>query len=134
MATSQRIALPTMKIGGPLRIRCLCHGGLLNGYGICWVNGGAVNTTASPVSKLVTEKPSITIRRGLPSLTRAISRFKIEDEPSFQNRVGSRELLSWACIRLDRLRCGYRFVDLLDPKGNPVPDGKLLIKVDKVER
>lgn len=68
------------------------------------------------------------------SLTRACFRIKIEDEHSFQNRVGSRELLSWACIRLDRLRRGYRFVGLLDPKGNPIPDGKLLVKVDKIER
>ncbi|PKS09407.1 hypothetical protein jhhlp_004022 [Lomentospora prolificans] len=56
-------------------------------------------------------------------------RFKVEDE---QSMVTSRELLSWACIRLDRLRCGYRFVSLMDPKGRPIPDGKLLIKVEKV--
>lgn len=62
------------------------------------------------------------------------SRFKIEDEHSFQNMVGSRELLSWACIRLDRLRSGYRFVGLLDPKGIPIPNGKLLVKVEKIQR
>ncbi|CAI4211042.1 unnamed protein product [Parascedosporium putredinis] len=61
----------------------------------------------------------------------AFIRFKIEDD---QSRVASREILSWACIRLDRLRCGYRFVSLMDPKGCPISDGKLLIKVEKTLR
>jgi hypothetical protein len=45
-----------------------------------------------------------------------------------------RYLLAWACIRLDRLRSGYRFVGLIDPKGNPIPGGKLLVKVEKKVR
>ncbi|KAF4510019.1 hypothetical protein G6O67_001946 [Ophiocordyceps sinensis] len=58
-------------------------------------------------------------------------RFKIEDE----SRTGlSSSLLAWACIRLDRLRQGYRFIRLLDTKGYPVPGGKLLVKVSKVMR
>lgn len=40
---------------------------------------------------------------------------------------------AWACIRLDRLRRGYRFVDLMDCKGNP-SEGKLFVKIDKVVR
>lgn len=41
----------------------------------------------------------------------------------------SSPLLAWACIRLDRLRPGYRLVSLMDPKGHPVVDGKLLVKI-----
>lgn len=54
-------------------------------------------------------------------------RFKVEDDPHF----GGDELLSWACIRLDRLRPGYRFVKLMDTKGYPIEGGKLLVKIDK---
>jgi hypothetical protein len=34
-------------------------------------------------------------------------------------------------VRLDRLRRGYRFIDLTDCMGNPT-DGKLFVRVDKV--
>lgn len=43
------------------------------------------------------------------------------------------QLLSWACIRLDRLRRGYRFVPLLDLKGDAT-DGLLLVKIEKTLR
>ncbi|KAJ4256013.1 hypothetical protein NW762_009087 [Fusarium torreyae] len=39
---------------------------------------------------------------------------------------------AWACIRLDRLRVGYRFVRLLDKHGMP-SQGILLIKTEVVE-
>lgn len=52
-------------------------------------------------------------------------RFKIEDEALFQN-----PLAAWACIRLDRLCQGYRFIHLLDAKGEPT-DGVLLVKINK---
>ncbi|OLN85718.1 1-phosphatidylinositol 4,5-bisphosphate phosphodiesterase 3, partial [Colletotrichum chlorophyti] len=57
-------------------------------------------------------------------------RFKVEDNPL----VGGDELLSWACIRLDRLRSGFRFVNLTDTKNRPIDGGKLLVKIDKVVR
>lgn len=40
------------------------------------------------------------------------NRFKVKNET-----VGKDELIGWACIRLDRLRSGFRFVHLLDEKG-----------------
>ncbi|TLS22271.1 uncharacterized protein PpBr36_09750 [Pyricularia pennisetigena] len=43
------------------------------------------------------------------------------------------ELSSWACYRLDRLRQGYRFVELMGPRGERT-EGKLLVKIDKVIR
>ncbi|KAK2624789.1 hypothetical protein QTJ16_005982 [Diplocarpon rosae] len=52
-------------------------------------------------------------------------RFKIEDA-----RYARDDLAAWACIRLDRLQQGYRFVYLLDVKGQATP-GLLLIKVEK---
>ena len=39
-------------------------------------------------------------------------RFKIQDD-----EIGADALAAWACIRLDRLKSGYRFVHLLDGGG-----------------
>ncbi|KAI8675019.1 Phosphoinositide phospholipase C [Fusarium keratoplasticum] len=55
-------------------------------------------------------------------------RFKIEDDSS---KIGSSPLLAWACIRLDRLRPGYRLIRLMDSTCHAVPGGKLLVKIDK---
>ncbi|PHH89266.1 hypothetical protein CDD83_6385 [Cordyceps sp. RAO-2017] len=67
----------------------------------------------------------------IPKVVEELSfvRFKIEDE----SLVGS-SLLAWACIRLDRLRRGYRLVRLMDTDGNPVPGAKLLVRVAKTMR
>lgn len=43
------------------------------------------------------------------------------------------KLAAWACIRLDRLQHGYRFIDLKDAHGRPSA-GKLLVKIEKVVR
>ncbi|KAH7316483.1 PLC-like phosphodiesterase [Stachybotrys elegans] len=53
--------------------------------------------------------------------------FKVEDE---SHLVGS-PTLAWACIRLDRLKAGYRFIQLFDMRGFPIPDAKLLVKIHK---
>lgn len=58
------------------------------------------------------------------------SRLKIEDD----SHTVSSPCLAWACIRLDRLQRGYRFIRLLDMKGNEIFGGKLLVKVEKVLR
>ncbi|KAF4631857.1 hypothetical protein G7Y89_g6272 [Cudoniella acicularis] len=52
-------------------------------------------------------------------------RFKIEDD-----RYGRDELAAWACIRLDRLQQGYRFIHLFDVKGQATA-GLLMVKIDK---
>lgn len=54
--------------------------------------------------------------------------FKVEDEG-----LVSSPLVAWACIRLDRLRQGYRFIRLLDAHGNVVR-GKILVKISKAMR
>jgi hypothetical protein len=56
----------------------------------------------------------------------ANSRFKIEDTVKY----GSDTLAAWACIRLDRLQPGYRFVRLIDSKGVATA-GILLAKIEK---
>lgn len=53
------------------------------------------------------------------------TRFKIEDA-----RYAKDNLAAWACIRLDRLHQGYRFVYLLDAKGQATA-GLLLVKIEK---
>lgn len=55
-------------------------------------------------------------------------RFKIEDEGLVKDK-----LAAWACIRLDRLQQGYRFIDLKDAQGRPSA-GKLLVKIEKQVR
>lgn len=64
----------------------------------------------------------------IPNVVESLSfvRFKVEDD-------SRKKAAAWACVRLDRLLPGYRFVDLLDCKGNP-SDGKLFVRVDKVVR
>lgn len=52
-------------------------------------------------------------------------RFKIEDA-----KYAKDELAAWACIRLDRLQPGYRFVNLFDAKGQKTA-GLLFIKIEK---
>lgn len=52
-------------------------------------------------------------------------RFKLYDD-----EFGRDDLAGWACVRLDRLQNGYRFLKLFDLKGNTT-EGVLLIKVEK---
>ena len=58
-------------------------------------------------------------------LIRRIYRFKIQDD-----KIGQDDLAAWACIRLDRLRDGYRFVHLLDGAGFE-SKGVLLVYIQK---
>ncbi|KAI1356603.1 PLC-like phosphodiesterase [Xylaria sp. FL0043] len=55
----------------------------------------------------------------------AFVRFLVKDD-----EIGRDDLAAWACIRLDRLRSGYRFVHLLTAKGAVSP-GVVLVKIEK---
>jgi hypothetical protein len=55
----------------------------------------------------------------------SFDRFKVEDQGYAKDSV-----CAWACIRLDRLQQGYRFVHLNDMKGQPT-QGLLFVKVEK---
>ncbi|KAL8939063.1 MAG: hypothetical protein Q9216_003570 [Gyalolechia sp. 2 TL-2023] len=52
-------------------------------------------------------------------------RFKVQDD-----EIGKDDLAAWACIRLDRLRTGFRFVHLLNAAGD-VSRGALLVNIQK---
>ncbi|KAJ6782838.1 hypothetical protein PWT90_02837 [Aphanocladium album] len=52
-------------------------------------------------------------------------RFKVCDD-----EIGKDELAAWACVRLDRLASGYRFIHLWDSKSQS-SKGVILVKVDK---
>lgn len=39
--------------------------------------------------------------------------------------------LAWACIRLDRLQPGYRFIELMDMSGRLIEGGRLFVKIAK---
>jgi phosphatidylinositol phospholipase C, delta len=54
-------------------------------------------------------------------------RFVVRAEERLQRDL----LVGWSCVRLDRLRQGYRFVHLLDDKGMQT-DAVLLVKVTKM--
>jgi hypothetical protein len=57
-------------------------------------------------------------------------RFKVEDA---KYAYAKDSLAAWACIRLDRLQQGYRFIRLLDYKGF-ASEGLLLVKIEKTLR
>jgi hypothetical protein len=57
-----------------------------------------------------------------------VFRLKVEHEGWTQD-----DLAAWACIRLDRLNSGYRFIKMLNEKGLP-SDGILLVKIEKTLR
>ncbi|TWU75786.1 hypothetical protein ED733_003656 [Metarhizium rileyi] len=52
-------------------------------------------------------------------------RFTVRDD-----ELGRDDLAAWACVRLDRLAQGYRFIHLIDSKGH-LTDGTILVKVEK---
>lgn len=52
-------------------------------------------------------------------------RFTVRDD-----EIGRDDLAAWACIRLDRLQSGYRFIHLRDKKGRDT-DGVILVKITK---
>ncbi|KAG6039675.1 hypothetical protein E4U41_002309 [Claviceps citrina] len=52
-------------------------------------------------------------------------RFMVKDD-----ELGIDDLSAWACVRLDRLGEGFRFIHLLDAKGR-LTEGTILVKVEK---
>ncbi|KAK3322324.1 PLC-like phosphodiesterase [Apodospora peruviana] len=53
-------------------------------------------------------------------------RFLVRDDS-----LGRDSLAAWACVRVDRLREGYRFVHLLDAEGGVETDAAVLVKIEK---
>ncbi|KAL7275299.1 hypothetical protein RUND412_001759 [Rhizina undulata] len=65
--------------------------------------------------------------KGVPNVVEMLSflRIKIHDE-----EIGHDDLAAWACIRLDRLQEGYRFVNLFNKHGEQT-EGVILVKIEK---
>lgn len=59
----------------------------------------------------------------VPELT--FVRFTVRDD-----EIGRDDLAGWACVRLDRVRGGYRFVHLMDCRGG-LTEGVLLVKISR---
>lgn len=66
--------------------------------------------------------------KAIPGVLEELSfvRFIVKDDEAFRRD----DLAAWACVRLDRLRMGYRFVRLMDAKGKE-SEGVLFVKVMK---
>lgn len=65
---------------------------------------------------------------GVPDVVEELSflRCKVEDE----RMMARDELVAWTCVRLDRLKTGFRMLHLLDAEGE-VSDGVLLVYIEK---
>ncbi|KAI1371099.1 PLC-like phosphodiesterase [Hypoxylon crocopeplum] len=70
---------------------------------------------------------TLAVARGVPGVVAPLAfvRFLVKDD-----EIGRDDLAAWACVRLDRLRSGFRFVHLLDREGRETA-GVLLVKIDK---
>ena len=66
--------------------------------------------------------------QNIPDVVEQLSflRVKVKDDRT----MARDDLAAWACIRLDRLKTGYRFIHLLDVEGVP-SEGVLLVKIEK---
>ncbi|KAJ1335651.1 phosphatidylinositol phospholipase C delta [Microdochium nivale] len=70
--------------------------------------------------------------KDIPGVVEELSfvRFKVEDDASGIKSFHRDIVAAWACIRLNRLQAGYRFIDLYDMHGNQT-EGKLFVLVQK---
>lgn len=89
---------------------------------------GAGKTDHPDYSGVKNELHFLGIQRVVEQLS--FVRFKVEDDVPRLVSLKSDPSSGWACIRLDRLATGYRFVNLLDAHGNKT-NGVLLIRVVK---
>ena len=71
------------------------------------------------------EDPSTTYKQATDLILLSFFRFKIKDD-----ELGRDPLAAWACIRLDRLREGYRLVHLHECAGEKT-GGVLLVNIVK---
>lgn len=95
----------------------------------CWCSFGVARllqpSGTVPFPQIKNHHPRYLREIGHMLMLLRIKRFKIEDEGLVKDK-----LAAWACIRLDRLQPGYRFIDLKDAHGRPSA-GKLLVNIEK---
>ncbi|KAK3692886.1 phospholipase C [Podospora appendiculata] len=67
--------------------------------------------------------------KGIPGVVPELSfvRFMVKDDQT----LGKDTLVAWACVRVDRLREGYRIVHLLDARNGMETEAVLLVRVGK---
>ena len=65
--------------------------------------------------------------KNVPGINEALSfvRFTVRDD-----ELGKDDMSAWACVRLDRIQQGYRFVHLFDTLGQ-MTDAVILVKILK---
>lgn len=65
--------------------------------------------------------------KNIPNLIEELTfvRFTVRDDEMIRD-----DLAAWACIRLDRLAEGYRFLHLIDLDGK-LTQGAILVRVEK---
>ena len=98
-------------------------------------------TPRAPKPKLKVRGPTAAETGSSPSFRGAVMRFErvfVDEEAlcfvrfKVMDDIGLMrdELAGWACVRLDRLREGYRVVKVFDAAGKP-REGRLLLRVEK---
>ncbi|CAE6469225.1 unnamed protein product [Rhizoctonia solani] len=90
----------------------------LRGVDVVW-EGRALGLGASDPPEIVLKASNI-----VPAIS--FVRFLLKDE-----EFGSNDLAGWACIRLDRLQQGYRFIRLYNSHGKLTDNGCLFVKIKK---
>ncbi|CAE6372806.1 unnamed protein product [Rhizoctonia solani] len=91
----------------------------LRGVDVVWEERGSLGLGAS-------DPPEITLKASNIVPDTSFVRFLLKDD-----EFGTDDLAGWACIRLDRLQPGYRFIRLYDLHGKLTDSGCLFVKIRK---
>ncbi|KAH7334467.1 PLC-like phosphodiesterase [Rhizoctonia solani] len=89
----------------------------LRGVDVVW-EGGSLMGASDP--------PEIVLKASDIVPAASFVRFLVKDE-----EFGTDDLAGWACVRLDRLQPGYRFIRLYDLHGRLTTNGCLFVKIQK---
>ncbi|CAE6390504.1 unnamed protein product [Rhizoctonia solani] len=88
----------------------------LRGVDVVWEGRGLLGS----------DPPEIVLKASNVVPGASFVRFLLKDE-----EFGSDDLAGWACVRLDRLQPGYRFIRLYDLHGRLTENGCLFVKIQK---
>ncbi|KAL5639155.1 hypothetical protein ACGC1H_006612 [Rhizoctonia solani] len=91
----------------------------LRGVDVVWEGRGSLGLGTWEPPEIVLKASSI-----VPATS--FVRFLLKDE-----EFGTDDLAGWACVRLDRLQPGYRFIRLYDLHGKLTGNGCLFVKIQK---
>ncbi|KAG8714891.1 hypothetical protein FRC08_011289 [Ceratobasidium sp. 394] len=91
----------------------------LRGPDVVWEERGTLGIRSADPPEIVLKAAGI-----VPAAS--FVRFLVKDE-----EFGTDDLAAWACVRLDRLQEGYRFIRLFDLHGRLSDNGCLFVKIKK---